>query len=77
MDQCTRLPVSRTAWLSSPGCDELFRAIRISDGKEVFTFRRVPTPALAGAARRLAFYGTFDNEVLMVNLAKRADRVAL
>ncbi len=54
------------------GCDELFRAIRITDGKEVFT---VSSGAYTGASPALrdglAFYGTFDNEVLGVNLAGR------
>jgi outer membrane protein assembly factor BamB len=54
------------------GCDELFRAIRISDGKEVFN---VSSGAYTGASPALrggsAFYGTFDNQVLEVNLAER------
>lgn len=54
------------------GCDELFRAIRVSDGKEVFNISSGAytgaSPALRGG---LAFYGTFDNEVLGVNLAGR------
>ena len=54
------------------GCDELFRAIRISDGKEVFN---VSSGAYTGASPALrdgtAFYGTFDNEVLGVDLAQR------
>jgi outer membrane protein assembly factor BamB len=54
------------------GCDELFRAIRIADGKEVFN---VSSGAYTGASPALrdgsAFYGTFDNEVLSVNLAQK------
>ena len=54
------------------GCDELFRAIRIDDGKEVFN---VSSGAYTGASPALragsAFYGTFDNEVLGVNLAQK------
>jgi len=54
------------------GCDELFRAIRIEDGKEVFN---VSSGAYTGASPALkdgsAFYGTFDNEVLSVNLAAK------
>lgn len=54
------------------GCDELFRAIRISTGKEVFN---VSSGAYTGASPALrdgsAFYGTFDNEVLGVNLTER------
>ena len=54
------------------GCDEFFRAIRISDGREVF---KVPSgsytaasPALSGES---AYYGTFNNEVIAVNLPAR------
>ena len=51
------------------GCDELFRAIRISDGKEMFN---VSSEAYTGASPAIrnnaAFYGTFNNEVLMVSL---------
>jgi outer membrane protein assembly factor BamB len=54
------------------GCDELFRAIRLSDGKEVFNVSSGAytgaSPALRGGA---AFYGTFDNEVLSVNLGQK------
>jgi eukaryotic-like serine/threonine-protein kinase len=54
------------------GCDELFRAIRIADGKEVFN---VSSGAYTGASPALrngtAYYGTFDNEVLSVNLEQR------
>src|SRR6185369_13578842 len=54
------------------GCDEVFRAIRISDGKEIFKVSSGSytgaSPALRGGA---AFYGTFDNEVLSVNLAQK------
>ncbi len=55
------------------GCDEMFRAIRISDGREVFTIASGAytgaSPALRGNA---AYYGTFDNEVLMANLTDRS-----
>ncbi|MGI8732388.1 MAG: PQQ-binding-like beta-propeller repeat protein [Pyrinomonadaceae bacterium] len=54
------------------GCDEFFRAIRIADGRELFTISSGAytgaSPALRGNA---AYYGTFDNEVLMVDLAAR------
>jgi outer membrane protein assembly factor BamB len=54
------------------GCDEVFRAIRIADGREVFTIASGAytgaSPALKGSA---AYYGTFDNEVLMANLMDR------
>lgn len=51
------------------GCDELFRAIRIADGREMFN---VSSDAYTGASPALrgtsAYYGTFNNEILMVNL---------
>jgi hypothetical protein len=47
----------------------MFRAIRISDGKEMFG---ISSGAYTGASPALragaAIYGTFNNEVLMVNL---------
>jgi eukaryotic-like serine/threonine-protein kinase len=53
------------------GCDEIFRAIRISDGKEVF---QVSSGAYTGASPALrngnAYYGTFNNDVVMVNLSQ-------
>ncbi len=54
------------------GCDEVFRAIRVSDGQEVFT---VSSGAYTGASPAVrsgvAYYGTFDNQVLSVDLEKR------
>jgi outer membrane protein assembly factor BamB len=54
------------------GCDEIFRAIRISDGREMY---QVVSGAYTGASPALvgqfAYYGTFDNMVLGVNLATR------
>ncbi|HXM35531.1 MAG TPA: PQQ-binding-like beta-propeller repeat protein [Pyrinomonadaceae bacterium] len=51
------------------GCDELFRAIRIADGQEVFNVNSDAytgaSPAIRGSS---AYYGTFNNEVLMVGL---------
>jgi outer membrane protein assembly factor BamB len=53
------------------GCDTVFRAIRISDGKEAFS---VSSGAYTGASPALrmgsAFYGTFENEVLSINLSQ-------
>jgi outer membrane protein assembly factor BamB len=52
------------------GCDEMFRAIRITDGKEVFHMSsggyNAASPAIAG---KTAFFGNFNNEVLGLNLA--------
>ena len=65
------------------GCDEILRGIRISDGKEVL---HVSSGAYTGASPLIvdgrAYYGTYDNEVLAVDLEshrilwryKRADR---
>lgn len=54
------------------GCDEVFRAIRLSDGRELF---QVPSGAYTGASPTLAngfaYYGTFNNDVLAVNLRTR------
>lgn len=51
------------------GCDEQFRGIRLSDGKEMFS---VSSEAYTGASPAIrgdgAFYGTFNNEILMVSL---------
>src|SRR6266571_2057877 len=64
---CTPSISGRLAFIA--GCDELFRAIRLSDGKEVF---RVSSGSYTGASPALrglaAYYGTFNNEVLMVSL---------
>src|SRR5579859_2865219 len=51
------------------GCDETFRAIRISDGIEMFEVSsggyNAASPAIAG---KLAYFGTFNNYVLGLNL---------
>jgi len=66
---CTPSISGRLAFIA--GCDELFRAIRLSDGKEVF---RVSSGSYTGASPALrglaAYYGTFNNEVLMVSLGQ-------
>ena len=73
----TNGPVHSTPGIASgmafiAGCDEVFRAIRISDGKEVFN---VSSGAYTGASPALrsgmAYYGTFDNEVLGVNITQK------
>ncbi|HEV7683198.1 MAG TPA: PQQ-binding-like beta-propeller repeat protein [Pyrinomonadaceae bacterium] len=75
----TNGPVHSTPSISAglafiAGCDELFRGIRVSDGREMFS---VASGAYTGASPALsgdsAYYGTFDNEVLMVSL--KAHRV--
>jgi eukaryotic-like serine/threonine-protein kinase len=70
----TNGPVHSTPGISNgvafiAGCDEMFRGISISDGREIFS---VSSEAYTGASPAIrdnsAFYGTFNNEVLMVNL---------
>ena len=70
----TNGPVHSTPSISAglafiAGCDELFRAIRVSDGREMFNVSSGAytgaSPAISGTS---AYYGTFDNEVLMVSL---------
>lgn len=67
---CTVSVSNGIAYVS--GCDEVFRAVRISDGKEMFSVSSGAytgaSPALQGS---LAFFGTFSNEVLSVNLQSR------
>jgi outer membrane protein assembly factor BamB len=54
------------------GCDSILRAIRIADGKEAY---QVPSGAYTGASPLIdgtrAYYGTFNNEVLGVDLQRR------
>jgi outer membrane protein assembly factor BamB len=54
------------------GCDAFLRALRVEDGKEMF---RVSSGAYTGASPALsngrAFYGTFENEVIAVDLGAR------
>ncbi|HEY1306236.1 MAG TPA: PQQ-binding-like beta-propeller repeat protein [Vicinamibacterales bacterium] len=54
------------------GCDAMLRAIRIADGKEAY---RVESGAYTGASPLIdgtrAYYGTFNNEVLGVDLQRR------
>ena len=54
------------------GCDEVFHAIRVADGKEMFQVAsggyNAASPAIAGKA---AYFGTFNNEVLGLNLVTR------
>src|SRR5207249_1308272 len=57
------------------GCDESFHAIDIATGKELFT---VPLGAYTGASPAVrddaVYVGTFGNEVLAIDLKRRAPR---
>ena len=74
----TNGPVHSTPGISDgmafvAGCDEVFRAIRISDGQEVFTVNSGAYTGASPAMRAgIAYYGTFDNQVLSVDLQKKA-----
>jgi len=71
----TQGPVHGTAAVAEgiayvAGCDERFRGVRIRDGRQVV---EVSSGAYTGASPALvgssAYYGTFENEVLKVDLA--------
>ena len=51
------------------GCDEIFRGIRVTDGKEVLQF---PAGGYTGASTAIvgnrAYYGTFNNDVVAADL---------
>ena len=54
------------------GCDEIFRAIRISDGKQVY---QIASGAYTGASPAIdgdrVYFGTFNNDVLALDLKAR------
>ena len=54
------------------GCDEVFRGVRVSDGEEVLNLPAgaytAASPAIRGTR---AYFGTFDNEVLALDLSSR------
>jgi outer membrane protein assembly factor BamB len=54
------------------GCDEVLRAVRVADGRQMF---QLNSGAYTGASPALlagnAFYGTFNNDVLGVNVVAR------
>ena len=55
------------------GCDEVFHAVRISDGKEAFqTSATAYTGASVCIVDNVAYYGTFDNQVIALDLGKKA-----
>ncbi|MFN0087329.1 MAG: PQQ-binding-like beta-propeller repeat protein [Blastocatellia bacterium] len=54
------------------GCDEYFRGVRVSDGKEVLrTSAGGNTGASVTIVGQSAYYGNFNNEVIALNLATR------
>ena len=52
------------------GCDEIFRGVRVADGKEIVSMSAgsytAASPTIAGGR---AYFGTFDNEVIGLDLA--------
>jgi eukaryotic-like serine/threonine-protein kinase len=67
---CTPSVADGVAYIA--GCDEVFRGIRISDGREVLRMPGIgntaSSPALFG---NQAYFGNFSNEVLSLNLRAR------
>jgi outer membrane protein assembly factor BamB len=65
-------PAVRDGLAFIAGCDEMFRAIRIADGKQAFAIR---AGAYTGASPALdgnrAYFGTFSFEVLALDLNER------
>ncbi len=65
-------PAVRNGIAYVAGCDEILRAIRIADGRELFTMSSgsytAASPAIVGSR---AYYGTFESEVLAVDLDAR------
>lgn len=54
------------------GCDEVFYGVRTSDGKEVQHIRSgAYTGASPALSEKMAFFGTFNNDVLAVNLTTK------
>ncbi len=62
-------PALRMAWPSSPAAMKCFARSIYQAARKYFTSPRAPTPAHRRGRDGSAFYGTFDNEVLGVNLA--------
>ena len=57
------------------GCDEVFHAVRVADGKEAYsTSATAYTGASVCIVDNVAYFGTFDNQVIALDLAKRAVR---
>ena len=67
---CTPSVANGVAYIA--GCDEVFRGIRISDGRETLRMPGIgntaSSPTLVG---QYAFFGNFSNEVLCLNLRTR------
>jgi outer membrane protein assembly factor BamB len=67
---CTPSVVAGVAYIA--GCDEIFRGIRISDGKQIV---QMPAGGYTGASPAVAggmvYFGNFSNEVVSLNLRTR------
>jgi hypothetical protein len=51
----------------------VFHAVQVADGKEVYTTSATAyTGASVSIVDRVAYFGTFDNQVIALDLAKRA-----
>lgn len=73
----TQGPVHATAALLDgvtfvAGCDEYFRAIRVSDGQEIYAILAgAYTGASPAVTETHAYFGTFNNQVLALDLKER------
>ena len=67
---------SSTASRHFAGCDEIFHAVRVTNGQAVFARRRRrPTPARrCVSCKGVAYFGTFDNQVVAFDLKARKVR---
>lgn len=65
-------PAVQDGLLYIAGCDEMFRAIRVADGKQVY---HIPAGAYTAASPVVdgerAYFGTFNYEVLALDLKRR------
>ena len=57
------------------GCDEIFHAVRVTNGQEVFaTSATAYTGASVSIVQGVAYFGTFDNQVVAFDLKARKVR---
>ncbi|MBM3777518.1 MAG: hypothetical protein FJW23_04660 [Acidimicrobiia bacterium] len=65
-------PAVANGLLYLTGCDEVFHAIRVSDGRQMYTIpfgaNTGSSPAMAGSR---AYFGTFSNEVIALDVESR------
>ena len=72
MGQVHATPAVRDGLAFIAGCDSVFRAIRVADGREAYRSNLAPIPAHRRFDDGRAYFGTFNNEVLALDLARRS-----